>query len=66
MRRPGPAAGAGEDGAPGDTGREAAGQSGWASYRGGLPRNPADPKAAVLALSFLPQCVPGGAPACPP
>ncbi|MBC2902058.1 LysE family translocator [Streptomyces cupreus] len=41
------------------------GRSGRASYRAGLLLNLANPKAAVFALSFLPQFVPDGAPHLP-
>lgn len=40
----------------------AAVRSGWSSYRAGLLINLANPKAAVFAMSFLPQFVPTGAP----
>ncbi|WP_405662419.1 LysE family translocator [Streptomyces sp. RK9] len=40
-------------------------QSSWAAYRSGLLLNLANPKAAVFAMSFLPQFVPSGAPRLP-
>ncbi|WP_031521993.1 LysE family translocator [Streptomyces sp. NRRL F-5123] len=40
-------------------------RSGFASYRSGLLLNLANPKAAVFAMSFLPQFVPSGAPQLP-
>ncbi|MBV1936100.1 LysE family translocator [Streptomyces sp. BV286] len=40
-------------------------KSGWASYRSGLLINLANPKAAIFAMSFLPQFVPRGAPHLP-
>ncbi|MFP8962687.1 LysE family translocator [Streptomyces nanhaiensis] len=40
-------------------------ESAWRSYRAGLALNLANPKAAVFALSFLPQFVPAGAPQLP-
>ncbi|KUJ70982.1 lysine transporter LysE [Streptomyces albus subsp. albus] len=43
----------------------AAGISGWRSYRSGLLLNLANPKAAVFAMSFLPQFVPAGMPEFP-
>lgn len=46
-------------------GEEAVEKSGWASYRGGLLLNLANPKAAIFAMSFLPQFVPEGAPHLP-
>ncbi|GAB2609653.1 LysE family translocator [Streptomyces capparidis] len=38
---------------------------GWRSYRSALAVNLANPKAAVFAMSFLPQFVPSGAPQLP-
>ena len=40
-------------------------QSGGRAYRAGLLMNLANPKAAVFAMSFLPQFVPAGAPQLP-
>ncbi|MFG2786444.1 LysE family translocator [Streptomyces sp. NPDC048419] len=51
--------------APGDDAWEGAGKSGWAAYRAGLLMNLANPKAAIFAMSFLPQFVPAGAPHLP-
>ncbi|MER5182700.1 LysE family translocator [Streptomyces sp. NPDC002896] len=53
------AAGAADDGWHGTQ------KSGWASYRDGLLLNLANPKAAIFAMSFLPQFVPVGAPHLP-
>jgi len=45
--------------------RTAPPEPGWRSYRSGLLLNLANPKAAVFAMSFLPQFVPRGAPQLP-
>ena len=52
-------------GAPGGDAWEGTGKSGWAAYRAGLLMNLANPKAAIFAMSFLPQFVPAGAPHLP-
>lgn len=52
-------------GAPGGDAWEGTGKSGRAAYRAGLLMNLANPKAAVFALSFLPQFVPAGEPELP-
>ncbi|NLU76726.1 LysE family translocator [Streptomyces sp. HNM0575] len=53
-------------GAPAPPGAPApAGERAWRSYRAGLLLNLANPKAAVFAMSFLPQFVPEGAPQLP-
>ncbi|NUU25528.1 MAG: LysE family translocator [Streptomycetaceae bacterium] len=44
---------------------EVAVRSGWSCYRSGLLLNLANPKAAIFAMSFLPQFVPSGAPQLP-
>lgn len=54
----------GQQGA-GEAEAEAPYRSGWSSYRAGLLLNLANPKAAVFAMSFLPQFVPSGVPHLP-
>ncbi|WP_436777483.1 LysE family translocator [Yinghuangia sp. YIM S09857] len=54
-----------EGGTQVDDDEEKAARSGWASYRMGLVVNLANPKAAIFAMSFLPQFVPSGAPQLP-
>ncbi|MEU1626382.1 LysE family translocator [Streptomyces sp. NPDC020096] len=51
----------------GDEGAEpaAAAPSAWRAYRTGVWVNLANPKAAIFAMSFLPQFVPSGAPQLP-
>lgn len=48
-----------------DDGWQGTRKSGRASYRDGLLLNLANPKAAIFAMSFLPQFVPAGAPHLP-
>ncbi|MFJ4851019.1 LysE family translocator [Streptomyces sp. NPDC088733] len=61
--------GRGGDGGDGGDGEEAEPQAAavtpGAAYRAGLGMNLANPKAAVFAMSFLPQFVPAGAPQLP-
>lgn len=57
--------GAGEEERGAAGGQDKAPRAGWASYRSGLLLNLANPKAAVFAMSFLPQFVPAGAPHLP-
>ncbi|WP_406864950.1 LysE family translocator [Streptomyces sp. HUAS MG47] len=52
-------------GSEGEAEAETPYRSGWSSYRAGLLLNLANPKAAVFAMSFLPQFVPSGAPHLP-
>lgn len=59
----GPAEGAPPQEGPAEGGP--AEERGWRSYRGGLLLNLANPKAAIFAMSFLPQFVPKGAPQLP-
>jgi threonine/homoserine/homoserine lactone efflux protein len=49
----------------GDGPEEPVARSGGAAYRSGLLLNLANPKAAVFAMSFLPQFVPSGVPPLP-
>ncbi|MFE3201608.1 LysE family translocator [Embleya sp. NPDC059237] len=50
--------------AEGAAGEEESG-GGWRAYRAALTLNLANPKAAVFAMSFLPQFVPSGSPQLP-
>jgi threonine/homoserine/homoserine lactone efflux protein len=65
ISEPGSAAGPGTATEPGTASPGPAKDSGWRSYRAGLLLNLANPKAAVFAMSFLPQFVPHGAPQLP-
>lgn len=51
--------------APDDPGQQGPARTGWSSYRSGLLLNLANPKAAVFAMSFLPQFVPADSPHLP-
>ncbi|WP_017591509.1 LysE family translocator [Nocardiopsis potens] len=57
--------GAVDDGPGGDADAPRPASTWWPSFRLGLVTNAANPKAAVFAVSFLPQFVPEGAPVLP-